>query len=424
MTFATHAYGLPESLEGQPYTLATYYLQAESDENADAKAASLAVGQSIGTWTEVPGVTPEMLAHHLARVTGVYEVPPVELRGQLPDGQRSYIVQIAFPEANFGDQLPLLLTTVLGNDISTAARIKLLDLRVSRELAGRLGGPRFGLEGIRQKTGVTDRALILKVLKPCTGFPPEAAVPWFEESARAGSDVIKDDELLADVSFNRLERRVRLFHETAERVYQETGHRALYCANITDRADRTLENLRRAAELGADLVMVNAVAAGLGTLQAVTAHSQLPVLAHFAGYNAMSEAPGSGLASPLLLGKLLRLAGADAVSFPSPYSAYPLLGENFARIARALRLPLFEIKPSLPVPGGGIHPATAARIVRELGNDVMLTVGGGIQGHPGGAGAGVRALHAALRAAAQGQPLAEAAKESPELAAALDRWPA
>ena len=55
MTFATHAYGLPESLEGQPYTLATYSLQAESDDNAVAKAASLAVGQSIGTWTEVPG---------------------------------------------------------------------------------------------------------------------------------------------------------------------------------------------------------------------------------------------------------------------------------------------------------------------------------------------------------------------------------
>ena len=193
------------------------------------------------------------------------------------------------------------------------------------------------------------------------------------------------------------------------------GYRPYLAGSVEAERERTRERRRWLLRLGV---------AGLGTLQAVTAHSQLPVLAHFAGYNAMSEAPGSGLASPLLLGKLLRLAGADAVSFPSPYSAYPLLGENFARIARALRLPLFEIKPSLPVPGGGIHPATAARIVRELGNDVMLTVGGGIQGHPGGAGAGVRALHAALRAAAQGQPLAEAAKESPELAAALDRWPA
>ncbi len=113
---------------------------------------------------------------------------------------------------------------------------------------------------------------------------------------------------------------------------------------------------RRAAELGADMVMVNAVTAGLGVLQAVAADPavNLPVLAHFAGFNALTEARSAGMASTLLLGKLMRLAGADAVSFPSPYSAYPLLHTHYRRMAQLMRLPFLNIRPVLPVPGGGI----------------------------------------------------------------------
>ena len=80
------------------------------------KAASFAVGQTVGTWTEVPGITREMLERHMARIVAVYDLPPVELAaGTCPrrPAQRS-LVQIAFPEANFGAQFPMLLTTLLG----------------------------------------------------------------------------------------------------------------------------------------------------------------------------------------------------------------------------------------------------------------------------------------------------------------------
>jgi 2,3-diketo-5-methylthiopentyl-1-phosphate enolase len=86
------------------------------------------------------------------------------------------------------------------------------------------------------------------------------------------------------------------------------------------------------------------------------------------------------------------------------------------------RMPLFELKPTLPCVGGGIHPGSVARIVADLGLDVMLGVGGAIQGHPDGAAAGGRALRLAIDAAVEGVPVAEKAKEHPELQAALDRW--
>jgi 2,3-diketo-5-methylthiopentyl-1-phosphate enolase len=424
MNLNEHVFAYPETTAQADYLIATYFIQLDAREDVLAKAAGLAIGQTIGTWTEVPGLTSEMIEKHMGRVVGIMDVPPIEISSDLQSDKRNFVIQISFPEINFGAQLPLLLTTILGNDVSTSARVKLLDIHISKSLASQFKGPRFGIAGIRQLCGVHDRPLILNVMKPCTGFPPESAVPWFEESARAGSDIIKDDELLANASFNQISQRVKLFHETAKRVYEETGHRALYCANITDRPDRMMENARKAVELGADLLMLASVPSGLGSLQALAEMEDcnVPILAHFAGFSTMTESPTSGLSSPLLLGKLNRLAGADAISFPCPYSAYPLMREKFIRTAQFMRMPLYDVKASMPVPGGGIHPATAVRIANDLGKDILLTVGGAIQGHPQGATAGVQALHAALDAWRDKIPLEKKAAEVPALQVALDAW--
>lgn len=418
------AFAYVETVAGKDYLLATYYLEMEADGDPLQKTASIAVGQTIGTWTAVPGLTEAILERHLGQVVAVYGVPPIELRANLPSDKRRLVVQIAFPEINFGPQFPMMLTALLGNDVSTSAQMKLLDLHFSPTLAAGLGGPRFGIAGIRERLGVPDRPLILNIIKPNTGFTPEAGAAMFADAARGGVDIIKDDELLSNPPFNPVWERARAYREASEQVYQETGHRTLVCVNITDRPDRILENGRRAVEAGADLVMINAVATGLGMIQAVAADPAIsvPILAHYASASSLTEGACSGLVSPLLLGKLMRLCGADATPINSPYSVYPLLYENYVRTAQMMRMPLYDIRPMLPVPGGGIHPAAAAQIVKDLGNDVLLAVGGAIQGHPGGAAAGGRAMRQAVDAAAAGIPLSEKAQEFLELRQAVERW--
>lgn len=406
------------------YVIATFYMVTDAGDSIRKRAEGIAVGQTIGTWTEVPGVTNEMLSRHLGRVVAIYEAPPIELTTQVAQAPRAHIVQIAFPELNVGAQLPMLWTILLGNDVSTSARLKLLDLQLPPSLARSLAGPRFGIRGIRALVGVYDRPLILNVIKPNLGFSAETGASMFAESARGGSDIIKDDELLGNLSFLTVSQRVKAYQEAGLRVYEETGHRALYCVNITDRPDRVLESAQRATELGADMVMVNAVSTGLGMLQALADMPgfNLPILAHYAGASSLTESPTSGIASPLLLGKLMRLCGADASSFNSPYSAYPLLHDKYVQTAEWLRSPLYDIQPSFPVPGGGIHPATAEVVINDLGYDVLLAVGGAIQGHPQGATAGARAMRQAIDAVVAGVPLVEYASEHAELRAALDRW--
>jgi ribulose-bisphosphate carboxylase large chain len=58
-----------------------------------------------------------------------------------------------------------------------------------------------------------------------------------------------------------------------------------------------------------------------------------------------------------------------------------------------------------------------------LGNDdLIVTAGGGIFGHPQGVAAGVTALRDAWEAARSGHSLQDAAKHSPALRSALTFW--
>jgi 2,3-diketo-5-methylthiopentyl-1-phosphate enolase len=425
------SFAYPEDLAGKGYVIAPYYLEADPSVDIVAKAASFAVGQSVGTLLPVPGITREMQEQHTGRVVAIYDVPPLELApdappagSELPGGRRSFFVQIAFPEVNFGSQIPMLLTTLLGNDVSTATQLKLVDLALSPSFVAGFGGPKFGIAGLRAALGISRRPILLNMIKPCTGFGPEVGARFFAESARGGVDIIKDDELLGNTAFSPMLERVRAYTAAAEQVYQETGHRAVYCPNITDRPERMVENARRAQELGAGMVMINGVAAGLGMVQAVAEDPEVtvPILSHYAGTGALTENPRAGISSPLLLGKLTRLAGADAGALGSIYSSYPLLRDKYLRITHFQTMPLYSLKPTLPCVGGGIHPANTPRIVADVGLDVMLGVGGAIQGHPGGAAAGGRAMRQAIDAAVEGVPLAEKARERPELQVALELW--
>ena len=219
MTDLVFAYA--EELVGEEYLIAAYFLEMDAEVEVVPKAASLAIGQSVGTWTQVPGMTQEMLERHMARIVAIYDVPPVELRTNLPAGKRAFLVQIAFPEVNFGSQFPMLLTTLLGNDVSTSTQLKLVDLQLSSSFVDKFGGPKFGISGLREYLNVPKRPILLNMIKPCTGFAPEVGASFFAEAARGGVDVIKDDELLGNTSFNALLERVTAYRQAAEHVLKK-----------------------------------------------------------------------------------------------------------------------------------------------------------------------------------------------------------
>lgn len=81
-----------------------------------------------------------------------------------------------------------------------------------------------------------------------------------------------------------------------------------------------------------------------------------------------------------------------------------------------------NIKPQFPCSSGGLHPAIIDKVMKRMGTNIMLQIGGGIHGHPNGAYAGAKAMREAVEAYMSGISVQEAAKTSPELKVALNYW--
>jgi len=414
---------LPDGVDYDEYVIGTYLVSFPKAIPVPKVAPALAIEQSTGTWVPVPGETPEVRRRHVAKVIGVYEVPDYEWMVPQDVDERQYIIRIAFPEVNFGSQIPMLLTTVVGN-ISMAGRLKVVDLRFPEKYVAGFQGPKFGIAGVRKVLGVQGRPLLNNMIKPCTGYPPEVGVELFRLAALGGCDIIKDDELLANASFCEVEARVKLYMEAERQVYEETGEHTLYTVNVTDEIPKVFENARRAVELGCNALMVNYLATGFPVLRALAEDPaiQVPILGHMDVAGALYTAEWHGISSHLVLGKLPRLAGADIAVFPAPYGKAPVLMDKFQNVARNLTFPLYGIRPTFPMPSGGITPKMVPDVVHDLGPDIVIGSGGGIHAHPQGPVAGAKAFRQAIQATMEGRPLQEAAEEVAELKVALETW--
>lgn len=411
-----------DSLESDKYVIATYYYESESDDLLK-QIAEIGLEQTTGTWTEVPEETSEVQKKHAAKVLGVYELPDYEM--DLPSNvdRRKCVAQIAFPQINFGSQIPMLLSTVIGN-ISMMGRLKLIDLAFGEKFVSPFSGAKFGINGLRELLGIEKRPLLCNMIKPCTGIPPKVGAKLFYEAASGGVDIVKDDELLADAPFSHIEERVKEFMAAEERAYEEKGERTLYAVNITDRVDKILENAKKAVSAGANCLMLNYLTAGISALRMLAEEKsiQVPILAHLDFAGTMYESHNSGISSHLVLGKFPRLAGADMVVYPCPYAKFRFMREKHLKIASALRMPLFHLKPVFPMPGGGVHPGMLPTLMEDLGKDWIIGAGGAIHGHPMGATAGARAFRQAIDAVMAGVSLEDAIKEHKELKASIDAW--
>ncbi|MHA1412614.1 MAG: RuBisCO large subunit C-terminal-like domain-containing protein [Promethearchaeota archaeon] len=383
-----------------------------------------AIEQSTGTWVRVPAETEEVRKHHVARVLGVYELPYYEYVIPKDVKDRYYFVQIGFPIINIkGDGIPMLLTSVIGN-ISITHGLKLVDLAFPKAYLEDFKGPKFGIDGLRELLKVPERPLLNNMVKPCTGHTAKVAADLVYKAAVGGCDVVKDDELIANPSFNTLEDRIVAVMEAIDRADSEKGEKTLYTINITGPVPEIFERADKMIELGANALMINYLTAGFETLRQIAEDPSInvPILGHMDFAGAYIGGEWTGLTSQLVLAKFPRMCGADSVVIPAPYGKAEILDERYEANLRMLRYPFQHIKPTLPMPSGGITPGMVEKCIKEAGTDILIGSGGGIHSHPDGPIAGAKAFRQAIDAVMQGISVKEYAKEHKELGRALGLW--
>ena len=344
---------------GDPSLHVTYLVRAAAGDVA-ARAEALLLEQTVELPRDTAARDPWVAAHILGCVE--------EIR---PAGADLHRVTIAQPLATTAGDPAQLLTVLFGN-CSLQPDVLLADVELPDAAFDWLPGPRAGVAGLRELTGVTGRPLLATALKPM-GLTPAQLAALCSTFARAWIDLIKDDHGLANHPFCPFEDRVEACLAAVEAATRETGRRALYVPNLTGTPDHVRRQLEFARQMGVRTVMLSPMVVGLPLLHELASESGgLPIVAHpaFSGVLRAAE--------PALFGKLFRWYGADAVIFPHAGGRFSYSEATCRAIADALRAPHPRARPAFPAPAGGIRVDRVGELLDFYGNDCILLIGGSL----------------------------------------------
>ena len=344
---------------GDPCLHVTYLVRAAAGD-VTARAEALLLEQTVELPRDAAARDPWVAAHILGCVE--------EIR---PAGAGLHRVTIAQPLATTAGDPAQLLTVLFGN-CSLQPDVLLADVELPDAAFDWLPGPRAGVAGMRELTGVTGRPLLATALKPM-GLRPAQLAALCGTFARAGIDLIKDDHGLANHPFCPFEDRVEACLAAVEAAARETGRRALYVPNVTGTPDRVRRQIEFARQMGVRAVILSPMVVGLPLLHELASESGgLPIVAHPAFGGALR------VAEPVLFGKLFRWYGADAVIFPHAGGRFAYSEATCRAIADALRAPHPRARPAFPAPAGGIRVERVGELLDFYGNDCILLIGGSL----------------------------------------------
>lgn len=324
---------------------------------------------------------PEGEAATLARIesSGVPDGP--ERARATVVAEESGLAVLEFPVDNWGGDVTMLVSSLLAGEWADSAaftRCRLVEI----EWPDGFPGPAFAAR---------ERVVVGAIVKPSLGLTPAEFAATAAALARGGAELVKDDELLGDPDWCRLDERV-------PRVVDALPPGVVYAPNVTGPPESLLRRAERAVELGAKAVMLNAFAQGLGALRLLReADLGVPIFAHRVGAALWTRDRRLGVAGPVVA-ELTRVCGADYVQVGS-FSGTVFDREDDVRAQiEACRRPLDGVRPATAVLGGGVGPENAADQVRRAGVETGLLVllGSAAYLHPGGVEAGVRATVEAL----------------------------
>ena len=345
------------------YIKATYYIESDSDSLEIAQ--DIAYGQSIGNpYIRTP--YDEKLDKHL---------PQYYANGKH--------ITIHYPKKNFSvkDGVNYLLSVLMGGqmDIGRIKACRLVDLDLS-PLTKRFPKPRYGVSGIKKLLGVQGRPLFGAIIKPKIGLRPNQMAEVCRELAEGGIDFIKEDEILGEAHYAPLKVRVKVISDALK------GFKVLYAPCITADGGRVLTKAETAQKFGATALHLN-IWCGFGSYLHLREYTHLPIFFQKSGDRILTTGPYS--IESWILYKLIYLIGCD-FAHVGMFGGY--LSESVGEIKRRIEA-MGSVIPSFSC---GAHPGVVGKLRHLFGDDIMITSGGAIHGHPLGVQAGAKAFRQAL----------------------------
>lgn len=404
--------------------VALYYFEKSDEVSVDDTIGRLASESSIGTWT-----TLETLDDRI-----------YDMRGRA-FWNEEHLVKIAYPLILWElDNVPQLMSGIAGNIFGMKAvqNLRLIDATLPLEYIKGYKGPHMGVEAIQTIFKRKEGPLLACVPKPKIGLTVEQHCEIAWDFWSAGGDLVKDDENLTSQSFNIFEKRVEQMAKVRDKAENQTGEIKDALINVTAETHEMENRVKVIHDHGFRYFMVDVVTAGFAsvqTLRNLVDDLDMAIHAHRAMHATFTKHYTHGI-SMYFLAKLMRLIGVDNIHIGTVVGKLDSPKEDVLDMkelllkqeisedrTRKLAQSWGNIKPTLPVASGGLHPGVLPEVLSIYGTtDMVLQVGGGIHGHPQGTHAGTKATVQAIEAWREEISLEEKAKQHSELQKALEKW--
>lgn len=347
----------------------SYLLSVEESETIDKKIEDICLEQSV----ELPR---QILTGKIEQTIVGEFVRKSQIDSDL------FEVIIAWPLDN-ADDISQFLNILYGN-ISLQPGIRIIGAEWS-SLEDRLfKGPRFGISGIRTNFKVHDRALSATALKPLGSSTGEIANLCYK-FALGGLDIIKDDHGLTNQKYSPFIDRVKACVKAVNQAGEKSGKRSRYFPNITAFAEESIDRYKKAAEYGADGVLLCPHITGLETMHRLAqSEIDLPIIAHPAFSGALTTNSKQGLTPDFLYGQLWRALGADFVIYPNTSGRFSYSLKECKAINSSARNNRLSFKTSFPMPAGGLELDEIEEWKKTYGADIVFLLGGSLYEHPEG----------------------------------------
>ena len=344
----------------------TYEVISDKESVSDL-ARKIAIEQSVETPESL--ITPEIEDRFVGRIVNI---TPVK------NHLEKFTVTLSYPEEILSQQFNQLVNLCLGN-VSMYQSVKCVDIDLPDRLLSCFSGPRYGVDGIRQRLGVYNRPLLATALKP-RGCSNQEFERLAYEFALGGGDIIKDDQnLISD--FDDFKQRVTLCLSAVKRAEDKTGKRCVYFPFISapyEQIDMYFDWVKRQ---GVEGVLLAPLIIGLDTARGLASKYDLIYMAHPSFTGSYCVAPNDGMNYHLLYGFLFRLAGVDISVFPNTGGRFQFSEHDCKKIANELRRPLANIKSAFPCPAGGMQYSHLTDMCHWYQKDSVFLLGGSLLEH-------------------------------------------
>lgn len=404
-----------------------YYVEKSPDIDSIEKACEeIAKESSIGTWTDIVTMSAD-IANRLKPST--YYINP-----------EKKIIKIAYTEDLFeANNISQILSAIAGNIFGMKAlnSLRLLDISFPKNIVKYYKGPKFGIKGIRELTKIFNRPLLGTIVKPKVGLNEKEHAEVCGDAWRGGLDIVKDDENLTNMTFNRFDKRVSETLKVRDKVENEKGEKKIYMPNITAKLSTMKKRADTVIKNGGEYIMIDVFTVGFSALQEIRDYLEdknIVIHAHRAMHAALTRNKKHGM-TMLSLAKILRLIGIDqlhtgtivgkmegdrreVIETNKTITENKIKGNNLTMLDQDWG----SIKPVLPVASGGLSPLHVPDLIDYLGMDIVFQFGGGCHGHPDGTKSGAIAIRQSVDATLNKIELNEYAKNHLELKKAIDKW--